>query len=235
MIRTSMKYIALALVVAAVLSLTASTSEACWRCGRASCYGCGWASYYTPCCSTFSACDPCGSSCWLGWRPGPLRRLFFGPCRWYCGGVSYVASCCGSVVSDCCGGAPVYTTPASPSTLQPTPAPTTPVPTTPAPAPAPSKSSTSVRADGGLLTIWVPEDAKVLVNGYETKSKGNLRQFVSYGLKPGFSYTYEVRATVTRNGKSQEEVRKVVLTAGQRSAVAFNFNAAPTMGLASIW
>ena len=39
------------------------------------------------CC--YSACySPCYDSCglYLGWRPGPIRRLLFGPYRWYWGG-----------------------------------------------------------------------------------------------------------------------------------------------------
>jgi hypothetical protein len=47
---------------------------------------------------------------------------------------------------------------------------------------------------------------------------------VSFGLKPGFSYKYEVRAEIVRDGQLVEEARTVSLTAGERSAVAFGFN-----------
>jgi hypothetical protein len=47
---------------------------------------------------------------------------------------------------------------------------------------------------------------------------------VSFGLKPGFSYKYEVRAQIVRDGQLVEEARTVSLTAGQRFAVAFGFN-----------
>ena len=53
-------------------------------------------------------------------------------------------------------------------------------------------------ADRGLLTIWVPYDAKVTINGIKTKSTGSRRQFVSYGLKPGYNYTYEITAEIAQ-------------------------------------
>ena len=49
-------------------------------------------------------------------------------------------------------------------------------------------------------------------------------QFVSFGLKPGFSYKYVVKAQVVRNGQVQEDTRTVTLTAGEVTAVAFGFN-----------
>ncbi len=75
-----------------------------------------------------------------------------------------------------------------------------------------------------MLTVWVPYDAKVTVNGLETRSTGSRRQFVSFGLKPGLSYKYVVRAQVVRNGQSRWKTQTVMLTAGQITAVAFGFN-----------
>jgi uncharacterized protein (TIGR03000 family) len=97
-------------------------------------------------------------------------------------------------------------------------------PAAPAPAMPPKTSDVSV-GSSGILTVWVPFDAKVTVNGLETQSTGSHRQFVSYGLKPGFSYKYDVRAQVVRNGKVQEDARTVTMTAGEITAVAFGFNA----------
>jgi uncharacterized protein (TIGR03000 family) len=96
----------------------------------------------------------------------------------------------------------------------------------PAPAaPAPGKTSATSAENSGILTVWVPFDAKVTVNGLETRSTGSRRQFVSYGLQPGLSYKYVVRAQVVINGQVQEESRTVTLTAGDVTAVAFGFNA----------
>ncbi len=82
-------------------------------------------------------------------------------------------------------------------------------------------------ADGCLLTVWVPYEAKVSINGMATKSVGSRRQFVSYGLKPGFTYTYEVVAKLVREGKELTESKTISLTAGGRDGVAFGFNVIP--------
>ncbi len=88
-------------------------------------------------------------------------------------------------------------------------------------------------AGSALLTVWVPYDAKVTVNGLATRSAGSRRVFVSHGLKPGFSYRYDVHAEVVRDGQIQEENQTVVLTAGQKESVAFGFNPKPTEELAA--
>ena len=85
-------------------------------------------------------------------------------------------------------------------------------------------SSGPTRENSGLLTVWVPYEAKVTINGLMTESKGSQRRYVSYGLKPGYDYKYEVRAEVVRDGKRIESVREVILTAGGRESVAFGFN-----------
>ncbi len=122
-----------------------------------------------------------------------------------------------------------------------TPEPAAPAPVVPSleptpdlsPAPAPGDTRVPTRANSGLLTVWVPYDAKVTVNGLPTKSQGSRRQFVSHGLKPGFSYKYVVRAEVVRNGRVIADAKTVVLTAGDRTALAFGFNALPSGSLAA--
>jgi uncharacterized protein (TIGR03000 family) len=79
--------------------------------------------------------------------------------------------------------------------------------------------------DSGLITIYVPYDAKVFVNGMATKSEGSRRQFVSYGLKPGYTYKYEIKAQIVKEGKLVSDVKTVAITAGDRGAAAFGFNA----------
>ena len=72
------------------------------------------------------------------------------------------------------------------------------------------KTSGTSADESGILTVWVPNDAKVSVNGLATKSTGSRRQFVSFGLKSGLSYKYVVRAQVVRNGQTQEDSRTVM-------------------------
>ena len=114
--------------------------------------------------------------------------------------------------------------------MQPAPAPGLPVP---AAGPGLPDSTSANPNTSGLLTIWVPADAKVTVNGMLTKSAGSRRQYVSYGLNPGFSYKYEIVAEIVRDGKSVVENRTVVLQGGSRTSVAFGFNVKPNEELAS--
>jgi uncharacterized protein (TIGR03000 family) len=159
-----------------------------------------------------------------------------GPYRWYWGGdcwsgcATYSAPCCGDVA------VPASSVPQSP-TPAPTPAkrldaPATEVPST-APAPTPLKTSMTPVEKSGILTVWVPFDAKVTINGQATTSTGSRRQFVSYDLKPGLTYRYEVKAQVVRNGQLVEDVKSVTMVAGDVTAVAFGFNATPAEQVAS--
>ena len=101
------------------------------------------------------------------------------------------------------------------------------------PTPTPSKTTSYSIDHSGVLTVWVPYDAKVTVNGRETKSTGSRRQFISYGLKPGLSYKYVVKASVVRDGQTVEDTRTVNLTAGQLESVAFGFNPTPPEQMAA--
>ena len=70
--------------------------------------------------------------------------------------------------------------------------------------PAP-EGNTSYRTGQAFLTVSVPADAKVFVNGMATTSTGTTRQYVSRGLASGYSYSYEIRVEVTRDGRIVEE------------------------------
>ncbi len=293
MVRSSCKFLLFGAMVAVVLAIATPQANACWGRGYYSpacyspCYTSCYTSCYTPCCYTscytpcctagcYSYCDPCGGW-YLGWRPGPARRLLLGRYRWYYAGgcgwsCCYPTSCCYDV---CCNDVPVCgaaspaipaaapatdvtptpvekpVTEASPSDAVPAlpadPAPTLPpldLDTEPAITPVipsdepdmpaiPESSEIPTAANSGLLTVWVPYDAKVTVNGLVTKSTGSRRRFVSYGLKPGFTYTYVVRAEIVRDGRVIEDSRTITLTTGQRTAVAFGFNTITNEALAA--
>jgi uncharacterized protein (TIGR03000 family) len=77
-----------------------------------------------------------------------------------------------------------------------------------------------------VLTVSVPADAKVFVNGKPTASTGTQRHFVSRGLRDGFKYAYEVRVEVVRDGSTLQDVKNVELRAGENSRLAFNMSAA---------
>ncbi|HEX5442869.1 MAG TPA: TIGR03000 domain-containing protein [Pirellulales bacterium] len=80
------------------------------------------------------------------------------------------------------------------------------------------------RGRSATLSVRVPADAKVFVNGLATTSKGSLRRYVSNGLQPGFNYAYEVRAEIMRDGQPISETKVVKLQAGQVSDLEFALN-----------
>ncbi|GAB6165541.1 hypothetical protein JCM19992_15410 [Thermostilla marina] len=245
--------------VAAVLGLTAAeTTQAFWH---------HWAPC-DPCCPVVvcrpvvttcyrPVCPPVAPTCgewYLGWRPGPVRRLLFGPYRWYW----VPGECCPVCGLDPCGCEPMVV-----SEPQPEPTPATDVPSEPAPAAEPSPApaaepapaqpsipttpmspdapgamglpvnptaySPQTQENSGILTVYVPVDAKVTINGYETRSTGTRREYVSLGLKQGLEYRYEITAEIVRDGKRLVEKRAVVLTAGEKEGVAFSFEQATSV------
>jgi uncharacterized protein (TIGR03000 family) len=262
MLGISWKPLMVGAVVAATLALGASQADACWGCGAYYPVSWGYTAYYTPCCTvSYDSCCGGGGGWYLGWRPGPIRRLLLGPYRWYYGGwTSYYGgwdyAWSTSYVDTCCGGAAVAPTaaprpapteaqkpvlpeepsgveippPGAPGKTQPA---VEPPGKTPEPPAGTAPSTSNLRENSGLLTIYVPYDAKIEVNGLPTRSEGSRRQYVSYGLKPGFNYKYEVRAQVIRDGKPVEDVRTVTLTAGSREMVTFGFNPGPAQEVAS--
>lgn len=74
----------------------------------------------------------------------------------------------------------------------------------------------------GTLTVTVPDDAQIFVNGSPTASKGLIRQYVSRNLERGMSYSYEVRAVAVRNGETVEETKTVSLRPGDNTELAFD-------------
>ena len=255
MFRPNWKYLVVGAVVVASLMVGVSQAEACWSCYRPVSY---WASAcYTPCytscytsCYSLSCCDPCGGTYYLGWRPGPVRRLLRGRYRWY---YSPWSSCSyDRCWSGCgCDDSGTTQTPAqAEQKLKPTPAPAegspTPAPT-PEPAPPqgavepppppppgfPDSTAIPTRDNSGLLTIYVPFTAKVFINDHQTKTSGSRRRYVSHGLQPGLTYKYVIRAEIERDGKLVDETKTVHLTAGEMEGVAFGFNPTPVQGLAS--
>jgi uncharacterized protein (TIGR03000 family) len=239
------KSLSIGAIVVIALVAAASQAEACWLCG---CYypaSVGYTAYYSPGCAV--GCDPyCGGSCgwYLGYRPGPIRRLLFGPYRYYYGCSGYGSSCCwdtccSSVVTVGVTGMPSMATPTEAQkpllpnepALSPLGLPSEPEPAVEPPATGPGASNT--QESSGLLTIYVPEDAKVVINGLATRSQGVRRQYASSGLKPGSAYRYEIRAEVVRDGKTLTTTRTVILRAGDIQTVAMEFDGRIVEGLAS--
>jgi uncharacterized protein (TIGR03000 family) len=78
-------------------------------------------------------------------------------------------------------------------------------------------------AQTALLSVSVPAEAKIYINGTATTSTGSERQYISRGLNAGNRYEYEVRAEMTRDGQTITETKNVALAAGQQINLSFNF------------
>jgi uncharacterized protein (TIGR03000 family) len=73
-----------------------------------------------------------------------------------------------------------------------------------------------------ILTVSVPVDAKVFVNGKETTTPGNERQYISRNLVPGYRYSYRIRAEVIRDGEPVTETKIVEVQSGETARVDFD-------------
>jgi len=111
------------------------------------------------------------------------------------------------------GSSPVMEgTPVESAPTPPTP-PTPPTGTAPATGTGTSNSLHLELEDAAMINVNVPANAMIFVNGNQTKSTGEMRQFVSRGLTRGQQYTYELRMEI--DGKIVD-TRTVRLTTGQR-------------------
>ncbi len=80
-------------------------------------------------------------------------------------------------------------------------------------APAPGTSTYLRGTTNALLSVNVPADAKVFVNGTPTTSTGTYRQYISRNLQPGARYNYEVRVESIRDGQTVTETKSIQLGA----------------------
>jgi uncharacterized protein (TIGR03000 family) len=71
------------------------------------------------------------------------------------------------------------------------------------------------------ITVRVPDDAKLLVDGVVRSTQGGLRTFETPRLEPGKSYYYDFKAEMTRDGKPVSHDRQVVVESGKSLTVDF--------------
>jgi uncharacterized protein (TIGR03000 family) len=73
-----------------------------------------------------------------------------------------------------------------------------------------------------LLHVHVPPDASVRINGEKTTQNGPHREFISSGLSPGHTYTFDVRAQWTGpNGEAVDFDRRISVQGGERRTIDF--------------
>lgn len=203
---------------------------------------CGGYGCYDPCCPPYRP----GlltriADCWRSHRYArwagcyrPLWRVGWGCCDPCCDPCCNVCGCdpcgcdsCGSTMSWEAG--KVYdvvpeseATPAGPTPMEPEgAAPANPPADSDLPSVMPEQS-TSNQVGNAILTVQVPQNTKIYVNGVPTKSTGSMRRYVSRNLTRGFDYTYEVRAESIANGQRSVQTKTVHLRAGQMAELAFD-------------
>jgi uncharacterized protein (TIGR03000 family) len=71
------------------------------------------------------------------------------------------------------------------------------------------------------VTVSVPADAEIWLEGTKTTSTGSVREYQSPPLTPGIRYTYEVRARWNENGQQVTQTQQVKVTAGAHVSVKF--------------
>jgi uncharacterized protein (TIGR03000 family) len=79
----------------------------------------------------------------------------------------------------------------------------------------------SRQTDHATVTVSLPADATLQVQGVKTRSKGDVREFTSPPLPVGRRFTYLFRATWTERGRPVTQSQKVVVTAGAEVRVRF--------------
>lgn len=107
------------------------------------------------------------------------------------------------------------------------------VPAPPVAKPANEDSTLNGIQSSALLAVEVPSDAKVLINGLETRTRGTERRYLSQGLIPGYRYAYEIQAILVRDGQELTETQTVRVRGGETSRVAFDFEQ-PTVAKKSV-
>jgi uncharacterized protein (TIGR03000 family) len=76
------------------------------------------------------------------------------------------------------------------------------------------------------LLVSVPEDAKVIIDGKETTTKGTSRSFSTQKLTSGKWDDYSVEVSVVRNGQTLTRSEKFDLVAGEFKFLQFDFDKA---------
>jgi uncharacterized protein (TIGR03000 family) len=72
------------------------------------------------------------------------------------------------------------------------------------------------------IIVHVPANASLSIDGQQTQQRSDTRVFTSPPLEPGKTYTYTLRAEMSRDGHTVHETKNVDVRAGQSSEVTIN-------------
>src|SRR5262249_53785060 len=82
---------------------------------------------------------------------------------------------------------------------------------------------TTNQGNEATITVHLPADANLTIDGQPTNSTSDTRTFVSPPLKPGKTYTYTLRAETNRDGRPREVKKTVDVQAGRPTDVTLDF------------
>jgi uncharacterized protein (TIGR03000 family) len=88
-------------------------------------------------------------------------------------------------------------------------------------APPPDKAEVQIFVVDPAAEIWF--------NGVKMEQTGQERELLTPELTPGKSYTYEVRARWTQNGKQYERTRSITVRAGEQIGLTFAIDQQETL------
>jgi uncharacterized protein (TIGR03000 family) len=89
------------------------------------------------------------------------------------------------------------------------------------------KGKDSVSRKRARVIVKLPEGARLFVDDQEIKTVSTRQSFRTPALDQGTAYYYEVRAEVMRDGKPVQEMRRVIVQAGQVAEADFSHLAPP--------
>lgn len=102
------------------------------------------------------------------------------------------------------------------------------------PATTPENQTRIPRLGKATITVFLPPDAQLRVNGESLRAGAATRVFTAPGLKVGQAYSYTFQATAIRGGKVQSAQRQVLVKAGDRVEVYLTDAAvSPPMSMAA--
>jgi len=78
-------------------------------------------------------------------------------------------------------------------------------------------------SNAATIVVTVPADAKLYFDNAPTTSKSERREFVSPALQPGTEYSYNIKAEIVRDGKTEVKTEKVIVRAGTQTSISFSF------------
>jgi uncharacterized protein (TIGR03000 family) len=88
--------------------------------------------------------------------------------------------------------------------------------------PSANTGSTAAGSDSVRIDVTVPDpDAEVIVQGYQVKSKGRTRSFISPTVEPGQAFAYVITMQRAVDGRTVDETRTIDVRAGAKIAVDF--------------